>query len=77
MGTFPFPSIDLPQQGHDGASFTSSLPGTKSMRTGVRNLLDDVSKSSVRTASLGSPLCTKPSRCKGIAKKLKTDASLA
>ena len=52
----PFSSIGLPQQEHDGASDTASLPGTESMRGGVGYLLDDVSISSVRTASLSSPV---------------------
>jgi hypothetical protein len=69
-----FPSIGLPQQEHDGASFTSSLPGTESMQGGVGYLLDDVSTSSVQTASLSSPVCTKPSRCEGIERK--AEASL-
>ena len=34
-GAFPFPSIGPPQQGHNGASCTSSLPSTDRMRTGL------------------------------------------
>jgi hypothetical protein len=75
MGVLPFFSIGCPQQEHDGVSFTSSLPGTESMRGGVGYLLDDVSTSSVRTASLSSPVCTNPSRCEGIERK--AGASLA
>jgi hypothetical protein len=75
MGAFLFPSIGCPQQGHDGASDTAGLPGTESMQGGVGHLLDDVSTSSVRTASLSSPVCTKPSRCERIERK--AGASLA
>ena len=69
MGTFPFFSIALPRQGHEGASFDISLPGTVRMRTGLLHLLPDVPNSSVRALSLGSPVCTKPTRWEGIRKK--------
>ena len=69
MGTLPFFSIVLPQQGQHGASDTASLPGTVRICTAFLHLLVDVPNSSVRALSLGSPACTKPSRWEGIQKK--------
>ena len=66
MGAFLFFSIALPQQGYEGVSFAASLPGTVRICTGLLHLLPDVPNSSVRTLSLGSPACTKPSRWEGI-----------
>ena len=77
MGTFPFFSIALPQQGQYGASFDISLPGTVRMRTGLLHLLPDVPNSLVRALSLGSPACTKLSRCEGIWMKPGAAASSA
>jgi hypothetical protein len=65
-GVFPFFSIALPQQGHEGASFASSLPGTDRMRTAFLHPLVDVLNFSVRALSLGFPVCTRPSRYEGI-----------
>ena len=69
MGAFPFFSIAFPQQGHEGASFDISLPGTVRICTTFLHLLPDVPSSSVQTLSLGSPACTKPTRWEGIRKK--------
>ena len=66
MGAFPFFSIAFPQQGQHGASDTAGLPGTVRICTAFLHLLVDVPNSLVRALSLGSPVCTKPSRCEGI-----------
>ena len=69
MGAFPFFSIAFPQQGQHGASDTAGLPGTVRICTAFLHLLVDVPNSLVRALSLGSPVCTKPSRWEGIQKK--------
>ena len=65
MGTCPLPSMDFPQQGHEGASFDISLPGTVRILARLWHLLVEVPNSSVRALSCGTSVCTNPSRCEG------------
>ena len=62
MGTCPLPSMAFLQQGHEGASLAASLPGTVRICTGLLHRLAEVPNSSVRTLSLGTPVCMNPSR---------------